>query len=41
MGSSLGKVLRDIMKNGYKPAYFLLGDDLFMQKMFIDKLKLS
>jgi len=41
MGSSLGKAIRDIISNGCKPAYFLLGDDLFMQKIFINKLILS
>ena len=38
MGSSVGRVVRDIMKDGCKPAYFLLGDDLFMQNIFINKL---
>ena len=38
MGSSVGRVVRDIIRNGCKPAYFLLGDDFFMQNIFINKL---
>ena len=38
MQFSVGRVLKDIIKNGIKPAYFLLGDDYFMQNIFIKKL---
>jgi DNA polymerase III delta subunit len=39
MQVSIGKALRSIYKNGNKSSYFLLGDDYFLQSMFISKLK--
>ena len=39
MGFSLGKAIRDVNKSGVKSCYFLLGDDFFMQKFFINKIK--
>ena len=39
MGFSLGNAIRDVNKSGVKSCYFLLGDDFFMQKFFINKIK--
>ena len=39
MQVSVGKALRSIYKDGNKTSYFLLGDDYFLQNMFISKLK--
>ena len=39
MQVSVGKAIRSIYKDGNKTSYFLLGDDYFLQNMFISKLK--
>ena len=39
MQTSVGKALRALYKDGNKSAYFLLGDDYFLQNIFISKLK--
>ena len=39
MQTSVGKALRTIYKDGNKSSYFLLGDDYFLQNIFISKLK--
>ena len=39
MQVSVGKALRSIYKDGNKSSYFLLGDDYFLQNIFISKLK--
>ena len=36
---SVGNIIRNILKNGIDTSYFLLGNDYFMQKMFIQKIK--
>ena len=38
MQTSVGKALRALYKDGNKSAYFLLGDDYFLQNIFISKL---
>ena len=39
MSYSVGKVIRDIYSKGNNSIYFLFGDDYFLLKMFITKLK--
>ena len=36
MDISVGKAIREIKKGGLKPAYFLKGDDSYLQKFFIN-----
>jgi len=38
MDTSVGKAIREINKNGIKPAYFLRGDDFYLQKFFTSYL---
>ena len=35
MSISVGKAIRQLSKNGLAPNYFLLGNDTFLQKIFI------
>ena len=39
MDFSVGKAIREINKNGLKPAYFLKGDDSYLQNFFSTYLK--
>ena len=39
MSNSIKNVINSINKNGLESSYFLLGDDLFMQKFFINKIR--
>ena len=39
MDLSVGKAIREINKSGIKPAYFLKGDDFYLQKFFSTYLK--
>ena len=39
MDISVGKAIREINKSGLKPAYFLKGDDFYLQKFFSTYLK--
>ena len=36
---SIGNIIRNVLKNGIDTSYFLLGNDYFMQKIFIQKIK--
>ena len=37
--ASLGKVIKDLHRNNFSNAYFLYGDDIFMQDFFIEEFK--
>ena len=39
MQTSVGKAIRFINKNGLSPSYFLLGNDSFLQNIFIKSIK--
>jgi len=39
MSNSIKNVINSINKDGLQSSYFLLGDDFFMQKFFINKIK--
>ena len=41
MGISVGKAIQKIEKEGISPNYFLLGNDSYLQKIFIDKIKVK
>ena len=41
MGNSVGKTIRSINKKGISDNYFLLGNDSFLQKFLIDKIKIN
>ena len=39
MVSSVGNSIRNIVSNGIETSYFLLGDDNFLQKIFVQNIK--
>ena len=39
MANSIKNVINNINKDGLQSSYFLLGDDFFMQKFFINKIR--
>ena len=39
MDNTVGKAIRKINKEGSKTSYFLLGDDAFLQNVFIKYIK--